>query len=94
MLFHAGVTAARSPSPPPPPPPRRLKIRLSTQLDLPRYAMRHVLSLLHPRLTYTLSLSRKAELADVLFENDADEDEAATRRRVRDELLPRIRAWW
>ena len=41
-------------------------MRLATQLDLPRYAMRHVLSLLHPRLAYTLSLARKAELADAV----------------------------
>lgn len=41
-----------------------------THLDVPRYAMRHVLSLLHPRLSYTLSLLRKAELADAVRVRD------------------------
>jgi hypothetical protein len=47
---------------------RRLKVRLATQLDMPRYAIRHVLSLLHPRLTYTLALSQKCELVEAVRE--------------------------
>lgn len=33
---------------------------------MPRYAIRHVLSLLHPRLTYTLALSQKSELVEAV----------------------------
>lgn len=41
---------------------------MATQLDMPRYAIRHVLSLLHPRLTYTLALSQKCELVEAVRE--------------------------
>ena len=39
-------------------------------------------------------LARKAGLADVVFANDAEEDEGATRARVGEELLPLVTTGW
>lgn len=45
-----------------------LKIRVSTTMDVPRYALRHIMNLLGPKLAYLLSLQAKADLVEAVRE--------------------------
>jgi hypothetical protein len=45
-----------------------LKLRLTTSVDVPRYAIRHMMCLLHPKLDYMLTLQSKADLVDAVRE--------------------------
>jgi hypothetical protein len=54
-----------------------VKVRLAVAFDVPPFALRHFLTLLHSRLTYALSLSLKAELYESVKEMVAGDGCAA-----------------
>lgn len=45
-----------------------VKVRVSTNVEIPTYACRHIMNMLHVKLSYLLSLRSKAELVDAVRE--------------------------